>query len=135
MKNTSGALATLAILFLFVLACGGNPFAESGARTPTTNGVASSPTPPVANATPGTTTAATGVRECDEVVDALTSQMDNPEDNFAVRAIKNYAISSAKESLKQAIENNKNNMSDLTKRCQDIKRELDKALSSPPQQQ
>jgi len=140
MRNTLAAFLSAAALFAAVLGCGSiNPFNESGktdtpANRPASNSVqtnSNTGTSPNANIEVGKT----GVRECDELVDSLAIHTDNPDDNFAVRAAKNYAVSSIKGSVKQAIEDNKSNLGEMTKRCQDIKRELDRAIASPARNQ
>ncbi len=136
MRNTFAASLCAAILFFAVLGCGSvNPFAESGKSNTPANRPGSSAiqtnTNTIANANANLEVGKTGVRECDELVDSLAIHTDNPDDNFAVRAAKNYAMRSIRDSVKQAIEDNKNNLSELTRRCQDIKRELDGAKASP----
>ncbi len=142
MRNTLAAGLSAAILCFAVLGCGSiNPFAESGKSNTPANRPGSSAIQTNTNTIANTNANAnlevgkTGVRECDELVDSLAIHTDNPDDNFAVRAAKNYAMRSIRDSVKQAIEDNKNNLSDLTRRCQDIKLELDRAKASPARNQ
>ena len=136
MRNELAACLSAAALFAAVLGCGSiNPFNESGETNTPANRPASNSVQTNTNtgASPNANIAVgkTGLRECDELVDSLAIHTDNPDDHFAVRAAKNYAVSSIKDSVKQAIEDNKNNLSELTRRCQDIKRELDRAIARP----
>jgi hypothetical protein len=140
MKNTIGAILSLAILVFAVLGCGADSSSgESGKSNQPSNRPPSNSAPSdmanVNTATTTTTAGKTGVRECDELVDSLATYSENPEDNFAVRAGKNFVVERIKESVKQTIEDNKNNLGEMTKRCQDIKREFDRSMSNSQNRQ
>lgn len=67
-----------------------------------------------------------GVPECDEVMDMLSAEMNNPDDNFIVKAGKAVVLNRIKEGIKKSVEDNKNDKTELTKTCKDFKRQLDK---------
>ncbi|MEO7539330.1 MAG: hypothetical protein ABIV21_04845 [Pyrinomonadaceae bacterium] len=68
----------------------------------------------------------TGVVECDQVMDMLAAEMNNPDDNFVTKAGKGYVLNKIKESVKQSVEENKNDQSKMAKECTKFKAQLDK---------
>lgn len=68
-----------------------------------------------------------GVPECDEVMDMLTAEANNPDDNYIVKAGKAFVFNKIKQSLKESIEKNKGNNVELAKNCRDAKVQLEKA--------
>lgn len=70
----------------------------------------------------------TGVPECDEVMEMLAAEANNPDDNFVTKAIKATFLNKIKESIKKSIDENKNkkDTADLAKTCTDFKRQLEK---------
>ncbi|MEO6655570.1 MAG: hypothetical protein ABIO36_05765 [Pyrinomonadaceae bacterium] len=72
--------------------------------------------------------ATTGVPECDEVMEMLAAEANNPDDNFVTKAIKATFLNKIKGSLKKSIDENKNKngTADLAKTCTDFKRQLEK---------
>ena len=67
-----------------------------------------------------------GVAECDEVIDMLTAEMNNPDDNFVVKAGKAMVLNKIKQSIKESVEKNKNDKVEMAKNCKEFKKELDK---------
>jgi len=67
-----------------------------------------------------------GVPECDEVMDLLTAEANNPDDNFVIKAAKGVVINKIKETIKQSIEENKTDKAALAKDCKEAKTELEK---------
>lgn len=70
-----------------------------------------------------------GVPECDEVIDILTAEANNPDDNYIVKAGKALVFNKIKQSIKESVEKNKGNTAELAKTCQDAKLQLAKAKS------
>ena len=68
----------------------------------------------------------TGVPECDEVMNMLAAEMNNPDDNFVTKAGKGYVLNKIKEGIKQSIEKNKNDTAKTAKECRNFKVELEK---------
>ena len=67
-----------------------------------------------------------GIPECDEVMDMLTAEANNPDDNFVTKAVKQTFLNKIKESIKRSVEENKSNKVELAKNCKDFKKELEK---------
>lgn len=67
-----------------------------------------------------------GVPECDEVVDFFNREINNPDDDFVTKAIKQTALNKFKEKFKEAIEENKTDKVELAKTCKEFKTNLEK---------
>lgn len=67
-----------------------------------------------------------GVPECDEVMDMLTAEANNPDDNFVTKAVKATFFNKIKDGIKKAAEENKNKNgnADLAKTCREFKQQL-----------
>lgn len=72
----------------------------------------------------------TGVPECDEVMNMLAAEANNPDDSFVTKAVKGTFLNKIKESIRKSVaENNansKNGAADLAKTCKEFKVQLDK---------
>ena len=67
-----------------------------------------------------------GVPECDEVIDMITTEMNNPDDNFAVKAIKATFLNRIKDGIRESVEKNKSDTVELAKTCKEFKTQLEK---------
>jgi hypothetical protein len=67
-----------------------------------------------------------GVPECDEVMDMLAAEANNPDDNFVTKAVKGTVLNRIKESIKTSVEENKNDKVELAKNCREFKTQLQK---------
>lgn len=67
-----------------------------------------------------------GVPECDEVMDMLAAETDNPDDNFVTKAVKATFLNKIKQSIKESVEKNKNDKVQLAKTCKEFKSQLEK---------
>lgn len=67
-----------------------------------------------------------GVPECDEVMDMLSAEANNPDDNFVTKAVKATVLNKIKESIKKSVEENKNDKVELAKNCREFKTQLEK---------
>ena len=70
-----------------------------------------------------------GVPECDDVVDFFNREIDNPDDDFVTKAVKQTALNKFKEKFKEAVEENKTDKVELAKTCKEFKSNLDKFKS------
>ena len=118
MKNTSSLVIVLLILIAAVLGCSSiNPLAgkpdNTSNKTWTDEGV---------DTVVGESTI--GVAECDEVMDMLTAELNNPEDNFVTKAGKGFVLNKIKDAIKQSVEENKGDKTKLAKECADFKKQL-----------
>lgn len=68
-----------------------------------------------------------GVPECDEVMDMLTAEANNPDDGYIVRAGKAIVFNKIKQSIRDSVQTNKNDIAELTKTCREAKAQLAKA--------
>lgn len=67
-----------------------------------------------------------GVPECDEVMDAITAEMNNPNDNFVTKAIKATVLNRIKDGIRESVEQNKSDTVELAKTCKEFKTQLEK---------
>lgn len=137
MKNTIFASLAIGILLVVGLGCSSiNPLADEKAKPANANGTTTNST---ANSNKTLTDKAvetavgegkTGVPECDEIVDMLAAYANNPDDNFAIRAVKSVVANKIKDELKRVIDENKTDKAELAKACREVKAEFDKASKS-----
>lgn len=125
MKNKIFALAAALILLAAVLGCGSlNPLSSKGGTSPTP----SNKTLTDKGIDIAVGEESTGVPECDEVMDMIAVEANNPDDGYVVKAIKATFLNRIKEGIKKAIEENKNknadNKADIAKTCRDFKDQL-----------
>ena len=67
-----------------------------------------------------------GVAECDEVMDMLTAEANNPDDGYIVKAGKAVFFNRVKESIRKSVEQNKGDPKEIAKNCREFKAELEK---------
>ncbi|MFN0139028.1 MAG: hypothetical protein ACKVQW_02940 [Pyrinomonadaceae bacterium] len=124
MKNTIFASIALMILLFVGLACSSiNPFADKAGQTNSNKTL----TDKAVDTAVGEEKI--GIAECDEVIDAITSELNNPDDNFITKAGKAVVLNKIKESIKTSVEENKGNKAEIAKSCGEFKKELDKFKS------
>lgn len=66
-----------------------------------------------------------GVPECDQVIDAIEAEMNNPEDNFVVKAAKATVLNRIKDGIRESFEQNPNDKVELAKTCREFKTQFD----------
>ena len=62
-----------------------------------------------------------GIQECDEALEILTAQAENPDDNFVTKAIKKTALNTFRDQLKQSLEENKTDKKEVAKFCRQFR--------------
>lgn len=67
-----------------------------------------------------------GVPECDEVMDMLAAEANNPDDGFVTKAVKATFLNKIKEAIKKSVEENKGDPTELAKTCTEFKTQLQK---------
>lgn len=67
-----------------------------------------------------------GVPECDELLDYISDQSKNQNDDFVSKATREFFLNRIRESVKESVEKNKNDTEKLAKNCKDYKKQLDK---------
>lgn len=124
MRNKIGLLLTTTVLFVSVLGCSSlNPLSDSG--KPDNNKAANKTLTDKAVDT-AVGEQKIGVPECDEVMDMLTAETNNPDDNFIVKAGKAVVLNKIKEAIKTNVEENKTDKVEMAKNCREFKTELEK---------
>lgn len=129
MKNRSAVVLVLFILLLSVLGCSSlNPLSGKSEKTPTPTPTASPVDKTLTDKTVDSTVGDVkiGVPECDEVMDMITAEANNPDDNYIVKAGKALFFNKIKESIRESVEKNKNDREELAKNCRDYKVQLEK---------
>ena len=66
-----------------------------------------------------------GVPECDEVMDFLSTQANNPDDNILEESAKKMALNKFRQEIKRRVEEQKADKVELAKTCREFKRNLD----------
>ncbi len=69
-----------------------------------------------------------GIQECDEALDILAAQANNPDDNFLVKAGKKTALNAFRDHLKKSLEQSNTNKVDVARYCKDFRDNLDESL-------
>jgi hypothetical protein len=66
-----------------------------------------------------------GIQECDDAVDVLSGQIDDPDDSFVTKAVKKTALKTFREQVKKQIEEQKHDRKQVAKFCKDFRDDLD----------
>ena len=77
----------------------------------------------------------TGVQECDDLMKFINQQSQSPDDNWVTKGIKDYIFGQFKKSLKESIEQNKNDKVKMAEQCKDLKTKLEKRLEEEKEKQ
>ncbi len=122
-KNASlGLLALIAVGF--VLGCGLVDRIQKTATGPETANSNKTLTDKAVDTTVGESKI--GVPECDEVMDMLAAEANNPDDGYVTKAVKATFLNRIKDAIKQSVEENKNDKTELAKNCREFKTQLQK---------
>ncbi|QYO65349.1 hypothetical protein [Leptolyngbya sp. 7M] len=123
MKNLNSFIFALLMFIPVILGCGSiNPFSggSSGSGNPT-----------VADKTVDTVLGdqKIGIPECDEVMDMIDRELNNPDDGMIAKAAKATFLNKMKESIRNSVEQNNDNKTELAKTCGEFKRNLERFRS------
>jgi len=100
MNRNKFAAAALLALLLAVLGCGRlNPL--SSKESPSTSRPQTGSTP--STGAPESTGETSGVPECDQAIDIINRETNNPDDNFITRAAKTTILNRIKDGIKKAV--------------------------------
>lgn len=127
MKNRSAVALVVFLLLLSALGCSSlNPLSSKTEKTPTPTPAASPGDKTLTDKTVDSTVGdeKIGVPECDEVMDMITAEANDPNDNYIVKAGKALFFNRIKESIRESVEKNKNDREELAKNCRDYKVQL-----------
>ena len=67
-----------------------------------------------------------GVPECDEVMDLINAEMNNPDDDFVTKAVKATVLNRIKDGIRDSVEKNKTNTAEMAKTCKEFKTQFEK---------
>ena len=70
-----------------------------------------------------------GVPECDELLDFFADQTKTKDDNYIVKATREFYFNKIRENIKKDLEDNKNDPNkkeEMAKNCREYKKQLDK---------
>jgi len=67
-----------------------------------------------------------GVPECDEVMDLIEAEMNNPDDDFVTKAVKATVLNRIKDGIRDSVEKNKQDTVELAKTCREFKTQFEK---------
>jgi hypothetical protein len=70
-----------------------------------------------------------GIVECDEAMDMLLAQADNPDDNFVIKAAKKSAASTFRDRVKKSMEEHKTDKTAVAKFCKDFRDNLEGSMT------
>ncbi len=133
MKNNLSIVLVLTIFTALVLGCGLSSKiqkAVEGDSKSTKSGDSNSKSGDTSSTSDsGTDTASTGVSECDEVIKLIDDQMNTKDDNWATKAMKGYVFDKIKESIRESVEKNKGDKTQLAKDCKDAKKNVEKGIA------
>lgn len=124
MKNKFQLLATLTIILAVGLGCGLIPRGGDTASGPGGGNSNKTLSDKAVDKTVGESKI--GVPECDEVMDAITRELNNSEDDFVTKAIKATVLNRIKDSIKESIEQNKSDTVEMAKTCKEFKTQFEK---------
>jgi hypothetical protein len=126
MKNNLILSLVGAILMVSVLGCSSiNPFSGSDKPSNSPSGSKDkSLTDKAVDKTVGQSKI--GVPECDEVMDAITEELNNSEDDFVTKAIKATILNRIADGIRKSVEENKSDTVELAKTCKEFKTQFDK---------
>lgn len=71
-----------------------------------------------------------GIVECDEALELLTAQANNPDDNFVTKAVKKTALNTFRDKLRQTLEQNQTDKKEVAKFCKEFKDNLSEPANS-----
>jgi len=126
MKNRITLFVVCLVLLMVVLGCSSiNPLSEKS-KTQQPAASNKSIADKGVDAVVGEET--TGITECDEVMNMIAAEANNPDDGYIVKAGKAVFLNKIKETVRRGIEESKNNngSAELVKTCGDLKKQLEK---------
>lgn len=128
-KNRFAVVALLALLLTVVGCSRLNPLSSKESPSATKPQASSSPS----TGAPESTGETSGVPECDQAIDIINRETNNPDDNFITRAAKTTILNRIKDGIKKAVDESKtkgnSNTEDLVKTCREFRDQLEKNLA------
>ena len=123
LKNVPFGILSVVIL-MSVLGCGLVDRIQNSASGPGTSNANKTLTDKAVDTTVGESKI--GVPECNEVMDMLTAEANNPDDGFVTKAVKATFLNRIRDAIRQSVEENKGDKVELAKTCREFKVQLEK---------
>ena len=70
-----------------------------------------------------------GIVECDEAMDILVAQANDPNDNFVTKAVKKTALNTFRDHVKKSLEDSKTDKKEVAKFCREFRDNLEDSAS------
>ncbi len=70
-----------------------------------------------------------GIVECDEALEILTAQANDPDDNFVTKAVKKTALNTFRDHVRKSLEESKTDKKEVAKFCREFKDNLEDSAS------
>ena len=67
-----------------------------------------------------------GVPECDEVMELIDAELNNPDDGVVAKAIKATVLNRIKDGIRENVEQNKTDKAEMAKTCKEFKTQFEK---------
>src|SRR4051794_2619333 len=117
MNNRFAFIMAISILITTILGCSSiNPLSSKRpSQTPAPQSTRSNGDKPLADKAIDTAVGdeKIGVPECDEVMDMLTAEANNPDDGYVVKAGKALVFNKIKQSIRESVDKNKGDIAEL----------------------
>ncbi len=129
MKNKFGLTFAVSILLISIFGCSfynplaGRSDAPNNNSHPAKTGDKSLTDRTIESTVGGTTT---GVAECDELLEMISEQSKNQDDDYVSKATREFFLNRIRDSVKKSIEENKSDKKEMAKNCADFKNQLTK---------
>lgn len=65
-----------------------------------------------------------GIKECDDVVDLLNEQINDPEESFVTKALKRTVLNQFRDQLKRSLEENRADKKQVAQFCAEFRKNL-----------
>ena len=69
-----------------------------------------------------------GIQECDDALEILAAQANDPDDNFVTKAVKKTALNTFRDQLKKSLEENKTDKKEVAEFCKEFRDNLEDSL-------
>jgi len=71
-----------------------------------------------------------GIVECDEAMDILSAEANDPDDNFVTKAVKKTALNTFRDHVKKSLEESNTNKKEVAKFCTEFRDNLKDSANS-----
>lgn len=71
-----------------------------------------------------------GIKECDDVVEILDAQINDPDESFVTKAVKRTILNQFRDQLKRSLDENQADKTQVAKFCAEFKKNLIESASN-----